>query len=158
MTDAEAAVQARSIPGARCARKVNAHVAPFVRLKRIPAGTQHSAQVERQREKAPVGFGVVEKALAMEACAVGVDARGFEAREIDPVAAGQEGPIGIEGGHVRKERSDVGVVAAKRTRHFTVQCGIVHAGGARLKRVNAPLGQARFDQREDVVVKERIAG
>src|SRR6202034_509902 len=56
---------------------------PFVRLTRIPAGTQHSAQVERQREKAPVRFGVVEKALAMEACTVGVDARGFETPDID---------------------------------------------------------------------------
>src|SRR5580658_2189523 len=68
-------------------------------LERIAAGCQHPAQVERQGENAPVRFGVVEKALATQARAVGIDAAGFEAREVDPVAAGQEGPIGIEGRH-----------------------------------------------------------
>ena len=43
---------------------------------------------------------------------IGFDACWIERGKVDPIAAGEKRPVGIEGRHVGEERGDVGVMAA----------------------------------------------
>ena len=66
-------------------------------------------------------------------------------------------PVGIERRHVGEERRDVRVVTTQRARHLAVQRRVVERRRAGLQHVDAAVGQPRLDQRENVVVEERVA-
>ena len=99
---------------------------------------------------------VVEVILAAEASDVCVDAVIRERRDIEAVAARDEGPIVIEGRHVRVERAHEFIIPPQRADHLRMDEHILKSSRTRLENVNAAGRETRLDIGKDRIAKERI--